>query len=848
MALITATISGSSQQYLGKTTPTGTFNVRTSHTIMGRIKWTSTTPSEKYQPYAFVEGTNFSGSWVPNRNSGDPSTQVSAWRQSSGGTLNRVNYAGGFGNTTTWYHFALVYDASTQVITFYVDGVSQGTVSSLTTLPTNANGNIYAGIGKCKSADYAVFNRALSAGEVLSMATYRVPQVTSGLIAFYRMDTNSTGGTTSGPTLDTSGNSNTMTVQNSGGTALSYSTADNPPQAENPPIAVAGTSSSASTLTAALTVTKPAAGTQTSASTLAAWIRPRWGRRIEYQASAQSITIGGLSIPNSGPWTFMTWAKPITLANNSDEVSVFGTGPASDGPTLALRKISGTINTSLRVFASGTGTNPLLYEAANDGAWHHFAVTFDGATARAYVDGSLVATAAATLANTITRISWRGNTVGSNGEFAHTKVWTAQLSATEIANEAAYYTPYNQLSSLSGWWQLGWQNVTLDSSGNGRTLTDNTSTEAQNESPGVPMFLLSSTATSASTLTGTPSVSKPISATATSASTLTATLTVSLPVAATATSASTLTGSLGQNFAVASTATSASTLNATLFQTIPVASTATSASTLTGQLIQAQPVAATATSASTLTGNLGTAVPLTANASTSASTLTGSLIQSQPLASTATSASTLTATIGVNGIFAGTATSASTLTGDLGTTKPLTANAASSASTLTGSMVQVYAVTGTAQSASTLTGDVQAQLLVSGTSTSASTLTGALGVAYTVAGTATSASTLSADLQVLKPLASTATSASTLTGSLLSTNQLAGAAASASTLTGTVTNFALRQVAGTSFSASTLIGALSLTVSTSARGDCYTGGSATVFYGNGPPNIPRRREWPPRPR
>jgi hypothetical protein len=870
MAVIMACAYGGTGHYLTLDNIVGA-DVRASHTVMCRVKWTVTTTTENYYAATLLASAGTSGTFV-GRVASDAATVSRGGRRSTTPTYNTVSNTGSFGDTTTWRHLACVYNASTQIAEYYIDGVSIGTISSLTTLVAADTAGAFGVLAKGKIADVALYNRVLTAAEVLQMATYRVLSVTSNCLGFYRMDTNSTGGTTEGTAADTSGSGNNLpAVTSAGGTGFTYSTADNPPQTDNPvldgdltsgstlsatitvALPVASTLSSASTLTGTSTISKPAAGslasastltgalgvriasTATSATTLSAWIRPRWGRRIE---AAPALNRDSNTLRADLPWTIQTWVRGVTIGVG-DTAFFIARNSGTAQPNLSLNVQDGGSGTTVAAvsFTDSAGTLKVNYTSSAVGtAWHHLAATHDGAgIIRTYLDGTLVDTSTAaslTGGATFDRFRYTRN-AAAVAEYAQSKVWSKQLTAAEIVAELTYNTPFNQLSSLYAWWQLSWQSPTLDSSGNGNTLTDTGSTEAQSESPGQTMFLLAGSSTSASTLTGALSVAKPLAANSiTSASTLTAALTTTVPLTANAlTSASTLSAALGQTIAVVGTAV-------------------TSASTLTGALVQAQPlVGTTLTSASTLTGALGTAKPLTANALTSASTLSGAVIQSQTLASSLTSASTLSATIGVNGVFAGTATSASTLTAALGVAIPLAASTATSASTLSASMVQVYAVTSTATSASTLTGDLKALFPIAATATSASTLSGTITVTYPIAGSVTSATTLSAALTVTQPLAATATSASTLTGALLATNQLVGSATSATTLTGALTIQAIRLISGVSFSASTLSASLTVLQIASATGDTYTHGETTVFYSGAEPGpLQPERRWPPRPR
>ena len=169
-------------------------------------------------------------------------------------------YAGTcYGNTTTWYHITFAYDASNNRIRTYIDGNFVSNITCNTTVASSGTTNdFFVGAHNGKFADAAFFNRLLSDSEILSMASYRQPQVTSGLVVFWRLDSDGT---------DTSGNGNTGSVIGSAPN-VSWSTADSPPQPESPAVALSGTAASSSGLTGSVTVSKPAAGTVTTTSGL----------------------------------------------------------------------------------------------------------------------------------------------------------------------------------------------------------------------------------------------------------------------------------------------------------------------------------------------------------------------------------------------------------------------------------------------------------------------------------------------------------------------------------------------------------------------------------------------------
>lgn len=814
MALISSTVYGGAQQYLRMTNPAGSpADVRASHTIMCRVKYTATTSGNRYDACDYLAVADLTGSFLGKATG---TTTVSrGGRQNTGATFQGVTAAGTTVDTTTWRHIALVYDATGALITYYINGTSVGTQASATTYVSSGTGTnlgIYAGIFAGKTADFAVFNRALSAGEVANMAAYRVPQVTSGLVAFYRFDTNSTGGTTSGPALDSSGNGNTLTVQQTGGTAISYSTADNPPQPEDHND-LAGAPASSSAFAGTLTNTKPLAGAAASSSALsgaatalvkgnaasasafagamraaisgaaasssalAAWIRPRWGRRVEVSSALYFVPS---AFATNAPWTVMTWLRCVSLPNSGDSVQLFA---PSAGGSAVFQLYCGHVAGTPRIRAAFTDEAASVRinytRATSDTTWHHLAMTFDGvSTVTLFLDGSQVATdSAVTTAATSWSTTQFSRTGAGVAEFAHTKIWTAALSPTEIVAEKDFYNAFNQLAALYAAYRLSWQNVTLDDSGNGRTLTDNGSTEAQSEAPGAFMTLIAGSASSTSALAGSLSTTKPITG------------------------------------ALASSSSFAAAVTALL--TGPTASSSALAGQLTALL------SGSAASTSVLSGTLTARI---AAAAASSSSLAGAL--QALLAGAAASSSAFSGTLGLSGLFAGNTATSSTFNNPT-----LNVNAG-----VTGSLATSSALAGTLQS------------LLTGNATSVSAFAGALTARLTGTALATTSAFQGA---LTAQIAGNAASASLLAGVLKLTHGLAGIVASASSFSGSLTTAVQLQFAGNAATQSLFNGALSVTQLAAAYGgNTYTNGSVSpVYYSDATPGpLLPHRSWPPRPR
>lgn len=708
MPAVSVCFNGGTGIFLNRANPAGgAANIRASHTIMGRVKFTATTSGERYDPFAYDDNSDFSGTYFGKATG--TTTVCKGGRQNTTPTFQGVTPGGTTVDTTTWRHFAVVYDSAAALITYYIDGVSIGTQASATTYVSSAAGTdltIYAAIARAKMADYAVFNRALSAGEVADMADYRVCQVTSGLIGFWRFDANAN---------DSSGNANHFTNAGSG-TAITYSTADPPPQPENPVFAVAGALATSSAFSGTLSVPKPLASTLASSSAfagdlktakpiaatlatssaLSAWIRPRWGRRVTVTGSSV-LTLSGTTISTTAAWTICSWVRILDPVAGRGRFQMDGSGPSA-----RLAILGNTPVYDLR-FVDNVGTVAISYNAAADTNWHHLALTYDGTTVRAYVDAVQVASGAATNAGNFTSLFYDASSAQIS-EFAHTKIWQAELSAAQLSSEATYFTPHVANAQLYAWWQLSWQNVTLDSSGNGHTLTDSGSTEAQSESPGLPLFLLAGALASSSSFSPALGATRELSGALASSSAFAGAAKQLQVLAGTLATSSALAGNLTQAVPVAGTMATSSAFSVALAQAQVLAGTLASTSSFAaGALVQAQALAGALASSSALSGVVGVTRELV-----------GTLASSSAFAGTAKQLQALTGVLQTDSAFDGLASVPGNYNGFMATSSAFSA-----------SLVLDQPLLGTLGTTSSFAGMTQA--LIAATMVTDSTFGGAIG-------------------------------------------------------------------------------------------------------------------------
>lgn len=820
---------------------------------MIRVKH-STTSTSQYHYYVNLYNNAYTTGGGLGRQSGDASTSTEAYRISTGSSLNEYLASGTYGDTDTWRHLCFVYDASTGTIYYYVDGSLSGSVSSATTFVSSSTANVFfCGAAPGKFADAAFFDRALNSTEVAAMAAYREPQVTSGLIGFWRFDSNAN---------DSSGNSQNLSLAGSGSTPT-FSTADNPPQPENPTVNVAGDTTSASTLTGVTVLGKALASDSDSASTfdgtlsistgvsvagdattdsqLTAWIRPRWGRLY----TDSSFGFDEFTLPSSDPangFTMMAWFK------------AFGTGylgnfsfSSSFGNIVSIRPYSGIPN----FYVQDDGSDVMnLFGTDDMTSWTHLALTYDGSNIRAYVNGSLEG-------SPVALASFAGDQDMASGTFichapgmevAHAKVWLGSaLSTAEISSEMDYHTPHHDEAFLEAWWPLTWQDPTNDASGNGHTLTPNQSAEAQSESPGEllpPYEYILSNSTTTSSLTGTTrlglafdgslasasqlaaalAVAVTLNSAATTSSRLSASLGVERLIAADATTDSALDGTLSAGLVVASDATTSSSLSGTLDVGVPLASGATTDSAVNGTLAVLRLVSGDSATSSLLAGALGVERLVSGDANTQ-STLSGTAATGLAFASDALTDSTFAGALSVLRLAAGDSTTASSLSADLGVLR-LAAGDLDTQSALVGNVELGLSLTTGATTDSELSATLGVERPVAGSLTSASAFTGTLGIEGEFGGSAVTASYLDGAVLVDLAFAADATTASSLSALLAVAHPLASSADTASSLSGDLTTGVEVAVASDATTSSSL--AATLSVLRPIQGSSLTGSSLTA--------------------
>lgn len=199
---------------------------------------------------------------------------------------------------------------------------------------------------------------------------------------------------------------------------------------------------------------------------------------VRFSASTQAYTtVTSLS----STFTITLWANQISDINkiciwSAQQISGF------DGVSLVS-----TSNTGLTLTFKGSDSTIGAFTTVRN-AWYQLAVTFDAGSAVFYhADATSALTSDAGSIGTATgagfKISQSGETSDwFNGRIAAFKVWSAVLTADEVARELVYYTPQRTAGIARFHPFLTAQ--TTDYSGLGRTLSGGSGTSTE---PGPPI-------------------------------------------------------------------------------------------------------------------------------------------------------------------------------------------------------------------------------------------------------------------------------------------------------------------------------------------------------------------------
>ena len=185
-------------------------------TSLSLTAWYKTTETKVEQFLIYHNSTNANGFLMEMINS---TFCTLSGQIGNGTTLVTVSEGGAISsNDGNWHHAAMTWDGTT--IKIYRDGVFRNSQLLSGSLPTTTNG---VGIGQGNTAakyfngsidDVRIYNRALTSGEIATLASGSIGATDSSLIAWYKFNTNKQSMIKGNPTavaIDSSGNNNTGT-------------------------------------------------------------------------------------------------------------------------------------------------------------------------------------------------------------------------------------------------------------------------------------------------------------------------------------------------------------------------------------------------------------------------------------------------------------------------------------------------------------------------------------------------------------------------------------------------------------------------------------------------------------
>ena len=166
----------------------------------------------------------------------------------------------------------------------------------------------------------------------------------------------------------------------------------------------------------------------------AAWTTGgRYGGALSFDGTDDYVGLGSLGTFYQGGFTLQAWVQKAT---GKSDVAVVGTW-AGSGPMLWVDHLASryhlTLNGGLSSYLD-SGQNPVL------GIWQHVAATYDGSTARYYIDGVQVASRAVGSgagASDVWRIGAYGSSPGGffDGLIDDVRIYDRALSAAEVQSD-----------------------------------------------------------------------------------------------------------------------------------------------------------------------------------------------------------------------------------------------------------------------------------------------------------------------------------------------------------------------------------------------------------------------------
>lgn len=190
--------------------------------------------------------------------------------------------------------------------------------------------------------------------------------------------------------------------------------------------------------------------------------------------ASNHVSAAAFALAPASKWSVCGWIY-IVSSSGGDGDLFYAEPSATPGSTYAIRLgYSHNGGAPTLRFRAGDGTNQLNdTEVVAAGDWNHMCLTYDGAVARAYLDGNEVASQALSMAGSYNVVDIGDFAFGTSVvELAQIKVWQGTaLTPAQLALEQLYWRPQTAPANVYAWWQLDAAAPTLDSSGHSRTLS-----------------------------------------------------------------------------------------------------------------------------------------------------------------------------------------------------------------------------------------------------------------------------------------------------------------------------------------------------------------------------------------
>jgi Concanavalin A-like lectin/glucanases superfamily/Bacterial Ig-like domain/Bacterial Ig domain len=168
----------------------------------------------------------------------------------------------------------------------------------------------------------------------------------------------------------------------------------------------------------------------------ATWTTGRHGGALSFNGTNNYVDLPSLGTFYQSGFTFEAWVQKQSATKN--DVGILGTWTGSGGgPMLWVDHLATryhlTMNSGMSNYLD-SGQNPVA------GQWQHLAATYDGTTARFYIDGTQVASRSVSysIGNSDTwRIGAYGSPVGGffDGSIDDVRIYNRALSATEVQTD-----------------------------------------------------------------------------------------------------------------------------------------------------------------------------------------------------------------------------------------------------------------------------------------------------------------------------------------------------------------------------------------------------------------------------